>query len=70
MRKTTKPTWHAVSIVPGAAACNAVQQLRGRRHLPLEAPRLPLPACDLQNQCRCKYQHHGDRRGAERRERR
>ena len=62
-----KATWHAVSIIPGASACEAALALRGKRRLPLDAPRLPLPACGNQDQCQCRYQHHADRRGSPRR---
>ncbi len=59
--------WRAVAIVPGESACEAARQLRGQRFLTGKAPRLPLPGCNLQNQCQCKYQHLRDRRGEPRR---
>ncbi|MDE2219270.1 MAG: hypothetical protein KGL25_05915 [Gammaproteobacteria bacterium] len=61
-------SWRAVSVVPAGAACEAALQLRGRRFLTNAAPRLPLPECNLQNECRCKYRHLADRRGPPRRQ--
>ena len=61
-------SWRAVSVIPAGTACEAALQLRGRRFLTRDAPRLPLPQCDRQNQCQCKYQHLPDRRGGPRRE--
>jgi hypothetical protein len=57
-----KTAWHAVSIIAATGACESALALRGKRHLPLAAPRLPLPGCDKQDQCQCRYQHHADRR--------
>jgi hypothetical protein len=65
----TKPSWRAVGILPGREACEAALALRGRRFLPAGVKRLPLPDCTRQDQCTCKYQHYGDRRGAQRRSR-
>ena len=67
MATATKSGWHSVSVVPGTSACKAAQELRGRRFMPLEAPRLPLGGCASQDHCTCKYQHHADRRGGPRR---
>lgn len=67
MAAAKKDAWHAVTIVPGAAACEAAQELRGRRFLSSAAPRLPLAGCTNRDHCRCKYQHHADRRGNPRR---
>jgi hypothetical protein len=67
MAAAKKHAWHAVTIVPGAAACDAAQELRGRRFLSSAAPRLPLAGCTNRDQCQCKYQHHADRRGNPRR---
>jgi hypothetical protein len=60
-------TWHAVCVLPGAAACDAAHALRGRRFLSRDAPRLPLPDCNREAECQCKYQHLADRRGDPRR---
>jgi hypothetical protein len=65
----TKPSWRAVGILPGREAGEAALALRGRRFLPAGVRRLPLPECTRQDQCSCKYQHYGDRRGAQRRNR-
>jgi hypothetical protein len=58
--------WHAVTIVPGAGHCKAVEPCKGRRILSREAPRLPLAECDAR-ECRCKYRHYADRRSGPRR---
>jgi hypothetical protein len=58
--------WHAVTIAGRATACAAAQACKGKRFLSSEAPRLPLPGCDVQ-QCGCKYRHFEDRRGEPRR---
>ena len=39
--------YHAVSIVPGAACCNAARELRFQRFLSKEAPPLPLASCTM-----------------------
>jgi hypothetical protein len=58
--------YHAVSILPGANACDAVYRFAGRRYLSTHAPRLPLSACDAFN-CTCRFKHHKDRRAGPRR---
>lgn len=68
MKPAPNKNWRAVSVVPVGAACEAALQLRGRRFLTREAPRLPLADCTRQNECECKYQHLPDRRGSPRRE--
>ncbi len=67
MANVPKSPWRAVSVVAGPAAFAAAQRLRGQRFLTGKAPRLPLAACNNQDQCGCKYQHHPDRRGDTRR---
>jgi hypothetical protein len=59
--------WHAVSIVSTAACCPAALGLMGTRFLSKEAPRVPLKNCSMSAECRCSYQHHGDRRSLSRR---
>jgi hypothetical protein len=58
--------YHAVSIVPGAACCNAARELRTQRFLSREAPPLPLAGCTV-SPCRCSYKHFDDRRMRSRR---
>lgn len=58
--------YHAVSIACGTSACNEARQVQGVRFLSAEAPRLPLRGCDAAR-CACRYQHHADRREADRR---
>jgi hypothetical protein len=59
--------WHAVSILPKGACCEAALKLRGARFLSAEAPRLPLAQCTTPKSCSCAYKHHADRRGQPRR---
>ena len=67
MTKPINSTWQAVSIAPGGSACAAVKELRGKRFLTRAAPRLPLAACNNQDQCQCKYTRYTDRRASPRR---
>ena len=53
--------FHAISIRPGRRACEAQKALDGQRILASEAPRLPLPGCDIVD-CECSYVHYNDRR--------
>jgi hypothetical protein len=53
--------FHAVSIAEGPDACDAAKARAGMRYLSREAPRLPLAGCTNPD-CRCRYQHHDDRR--------
>jgi hypothetical protein len=63
--RVTNP-YHAVSIIPGADACDEVKACVGVRFLSKEAPRLPVPGCGRAD-CRCHYAHHDDRRAQIRR---
>jgi len=58
--------WHAVSIIPGEHACAAAYRFAGQRFLASQAPRLPLPTCDVAY-CTCRFKHHNDRRAGPRR---
>ncbi len=58
-----KGAFHAVSLRYSHNACDEAKQMTGRRFLSNAAPKLPLPGCTVL-QCRCKYIHHKDRRGA------
>jgi hypothetical protein len=53
--------YHGVSIVPGAHACRAANEIAGQRYLASEAPSIPLPACNA-TKCDCHFIHHKDRR--------
>lgn len=55
-----------VAIHPGANACAAAQELAGKPFSPAEAPKLPLPDCDVR-ECRCSYDADTDRRKGNRR---
>jgi hypothetical protein len=61
-----RPKWYSVSVLPGKRCCQAVKAIARKRVLSAEAPRLPLPGCDLRT-CECRYQHHTDRRATPRR---
>lgn len=63
--KTVNP-YRAVSIIPGKQACAAAYRFKGLRFLSRQAPRLPLPSCDLSH-CDCRFKHHPDRRAGPRR---
>ena len=65
--KSTERRWHAVSVKPGAGACNAAISGKNRRWLSREAPLLPLPGCTRPDTCQCTYNHHDDRRATSRR---
>jgi len=56
--------FHAVSIRCRKLACEAAQNLRGKRYLSSAAPKLPLEDCDAP-ECRCRFTHHRDRRANE-----
>lgn len=68
LQRRTAPntTYHAVSVLPGVPACGAVCRLAGQRFLSRQAPRLPLPSCDVET-CACRFKHHKDRRAGPRR---
>lgn len=61
--------WHAVSVVTGEWPCDAALDLRGKRVLSADAPRLPLADCGRPADCACHYRHHADRRKERRRKR-
>ena len=59
--------FHAVSIHYYDGACSAAKLLSGQKFLADDAPKLPLPGCDV-SECRCRFTHYDDRRStAERR---
>jgi hypothetical protein len=59
--------FHAISIVAGPNPCTQVKALTDARLLSVEAPRLPIVGCNNPEGCRCKFQHHDDRRTGPRR---
>ena len=59
--------YHAVTVVAGANACAQAKALKDVRLLSLEAPRLPIVGCTNPEGCRCRFQHHSDRRAGPRR---
>jgi hypothetical protein len=65
-RRKSNP-FHAVTVKFRKDACNAVRELKAKRFLASEAPRLPLPKCTAKN-CSCRFVHYDDRRGDERRD--
>jgi len=65
-RRVANP-YHAVSIEPGPRCCAEARAQDGKRFLSTAAPMLPLEGCTNAG-CKCRYQHHEDRRSkAERR---
>jgi hypothetical protein len=67
-KKPGRPNrFQAVSIAYGGKCCAAVKALAGQRFLAGSAPALPLPACNLPNQCKCSFQKYDDRRDDNRR---
>jgi len=61
-QEDTGNEFHGVSIAfAEGQACAAARDLQGKRFLSAEAPLVPLPGCDAED-CRCRYQHHDDRR--------
>ena len=63
----TPQPWKAVSVLAGINGCAAAEALRGKRFLSNEAPLLPLRDCGSPGTCKCRYQHHQDRRAVVRR---
>lgn len=59
-RRVVNP-YHAVAIVPALGCCKAATELKGRRFLSAEAPKIPLAACDAAT-CKCRFNHYDDRR--------
>ncbi|MEE4163941.1 MAG: hypothetical protein V2I25_15670 [Woeseiaceae bacterium] len=58
----TSGEYHAVTIRLGRQTCSAVRELSDERFLAADAPRLPLPECDIAAHCECSFAHHKDRR--------
>ena len=54
--------FNAVSIKCGPGACEEALAMVTKRFLPTEMPQFPLADCRSAN-CRCKFEHHPDRRG-------
>lgn len=59
--------YHAVTIVSGPGGCALAKSLSDVRLLSFEAPRLPLVGCSNADGCKCKFEHHSDRRAGPRR---
>jgi hypothetical protein len=59
--------YRAVSLAPSLECCTATKGAASRRYLWREAPRLPLPGCELGSNCTCKFTKHADRRDGDRR---
>jgi len=52
----------AVSIVGGSRCCEATRSVKGKRLLVTQGVALPLAACTMPEQCKCRYQKYSDRR--------
>ena len=59
--------YHCVSVIAGVHACAAAKAIKDQRILSAEAPRLPLPTCDMPADCRCVFRKFDDRRAGPRR---
>lgn len=59
--------YQSVSVVHASKCCEAVKSLAGKRFLAGGAPPLPLPTCNLSDQCKCSFKKHVDRRDYDRR---
>lgn len=59
--------YQSVSVACTGKHCAAVKSLAGQRFLASSAPALPLPACSMAAQCKCRFQKHVDRRDYARR---
>ena len=66
-RSNTAGDFRAVSIAPNLICCAAAMRATDRRHLPRDAPRLPLAACTMPTKCLCKFRKNADRRNGDRR---
>ena len=56
-----KRSYFGASLQPGPNACDAAKALSGKRYLANEAPKLPLPDCNVAT-CKCQIVPHDDRR--------
>ena len=54
--------FRAISIVPGARACDVVKRFAKHRFLVSEAPQPPLAGCEFAGTCTCTYRKFADRR--------
>jgi len=66
LARPARRRWHAVAIVGTTTCCAAARACKDSRFLSVEAPRLPLAACDA-SCCDCRYVHFEDRRRGTRR---
>jgi hypothetical protein len=53
--------YQALAVSFGHDACDAVRELRDKRFLWKETPRLPVPGCD-RTICKCRFEVYSDRR--------
>jgi hypothetical protein len=67
VKTTPKMRYHCVTVTPCSNACADAIAIKNVRLLSAEAPRLPLAGCTKPAECRCKFQHHEDRRDGPRR---
>jgi hypothetical protein len=65
--RSSRLRFHAVTVMPGADACEQARSLLGVRVLSAEAPKLPIAGCDRPDDCDCRFKHHDDRRAGQRR---
>lgn len=67
MRPGAGGDFRAVSIAPSILCCAAATRAMDRCFLLREAPHLPLAACTMPKNCKCKFRKNADRRNSERR---
>ncbi len=65
--KTDGFTGVSIETSESSPACEAASSIKGKIFPANGAPRLPLVDCANQQNCRCHYQRHDDRRSGERR---
>jgi hypothetical protein len=66
-KQAPRNRYQSVSVMCAGKHCAAVKSLAGQRFLTAGAPALPLPACSMAAQCKCRFQKHVDRRDYARR---
>jgi hypothetical protein len=60
--------YRSAEIVPSLNCCQAAKAIKGKVFLLNDAPQIPLSACDMPDECKCKYVRFNDRRRGNRRD--
>jgi hypothetical protein len=66
-RPNSSGDFRAVEIAPSILCCTAATHAMRGPYLLRDAPRLPLQACTMPQNCSCKFRKHADRRDSDRR---